>query len=227
MKNGRSLFGTLFAYARNKLGANAEVLSFLCLISIWNIDNVNPRKLAMCLRMLEISPVCFLVLRSPGSSSLQSQVFVTALNKSQEEVDSIAPHSSFTLPFMYSLSLTTHPDSHSFWYTPFRTRPFDLIRMTNPAEKPETFHSQTGPLSPIRGAPFRDAPASVVLRVDGGAGRHEPIHRGGVAFLPPQDAAASRLGRGGAEESTGLWFSPGEVEKNVERSWFKSTWLRS
>ena len=144
MKNGRSLFGTLFAYARNKLGANAEVLSFLCLISIWTIDNVNPRKLAMCLRMLEISPVCFLVLRSPGSSSLQSQVFVTALNKSQEEVDSIAPHSSFTLPFMYSLSLTTHPDSHSFWYTPFRTRPFDLIRMTNPAEKPETFHSQTG-----------------------------------------------------------------------------------
>ena len=49
--------------------------------------------------------------------------------------------------------------------------------MTNPAEKPETFHSQTGPLSPIRGAP-----ALNVLRVDGGAGRHEPIHRGGVAF---------------------------------------------
>ena len=98
MKNGRSLWTFVILFA-----VCPEVLSFLCVISIWTIDNVNPRKLAMCLRMLEISPVCFLVLRSPGSSSLQSQVFVTALNKSQGEVDSIAPHSSFTLPFMYSL----------------------------------------------------------------------------------------------------------------------------
>ena len=29
--------------------------------------------------------------------------------------------------------------------------------------------------------PFRGAPALAGLRVDGGAGRHEPVHRGGVA----------------------------------------------
>ena len=70
---------------------------------------------------------------------------------------------------------------------------------------------------------FRGTPAIVVLRVDGGAGRHEPIHRGGVASnrrkmqRRPASAVAAPKSR------KDLVFSGRGGRQNVERSWFKST----